>query len=136
MLVTTRSTFANQTPSKPNIATNSRRHFLLKLAATATAPVALGGRLLAQDTPPPVKLDENDPVAIALGYKADTNKVDQTKYPNHKPEQVCSNCVLVTPGSPEGEFIPCTAFQNKLVAAGGWCMAYVKKPEPAEAPKP
>lgn len=125
---------------------NSRRHFLRKLAISATAPAMLGGRLLAQDTPPasaptPVKLDEADPVAVALGYKLDTTKVDAVKYPQHKPEQHCSVCALVTPGSPAGDFIPCTAFQNKLVAANGWCMAFVKKPEtpaapPAEAPKP
>ncbi|RPJ35603.1 MAG: hypothetical protein EHM17_02125 [Verrucomicrobiaceae bacterium] len=113
---------------------NSRRHFLSKLAFAA--PIALGTRLAAQDTPPPVKLEETDPVAMALGYKMDTNKVDQTKYPQHKPEQRCDGCALVAPGSPAGEFIPCTAFQNKLVAAGGWCMAFAKKPEPAEAPKP
>lgn len=113
---------------------NSRRHFLFKLAVTA--PVALGGRLLAQETPPPVKLEETDPVAIALGYKMDTTKVDQTKYPQHKPEQKCSNCALVAPGSAEGEFIPCTAFQNKLVAANGWCMAWAKKPDAAPVPKP
>lgn len=114
---------------------NSRRHFLLKLAATATAPVALGGRLLGQDTPPPVKLEETDPVAIALGYKMDTTKVDQTKYPQHKPEQKCADCALLLPGAPVADFMPCTAFQNKLVAAGGWCMAFAKKPE-AAAPKP
>jgi hypothetical protein len=120
---------------------NSRRHFLLKLAVTA--PAALGVGLLAQDTPPPaVKLEETDPVAIALGYKMDTTKVDQTKYPQHKPEQMCSNCALVTPGSAAGEFIPCSAFQNKLVSSNGWCMAWVKKPDappapaPAPAPKP
>lgn len=114
---------------------NSRRNFLLKLAVTA--PAALGGRLLAQEAPPPpVKLEETDPVAIALGYKMDTTKVDPVKYPQHKPEQMCSGCALVTPGSKEGEFIPCTAFQNKLVSSHGWCMAYVKKPDPAATPKP
>lgn len=122
----------------------SRRHFLYKLAISATAPAALGGRLLGQDTPapapapttPPVKLEETDPVAVALGYKIDTTKVDAVKYPQHKPEQHCSICALVTPGAPAGDFVPCTAFQNKLVAANGWCMAYVKKPDPVEAPKP
>lgn len=128
---------------------DSRRHFLRKLAISATAPAILGGRLLGQDKPaptpapatPPVKLEEADPVAVALGYKMDTTKVDQTKYPQHKPEQHCAGCALVAPGAPAGDFIPCTAFQNKLVAANGWCMAFVKKPEapaapPAEAPKP
>lgn len=117
---------------------NSRRLFLRKLAISVTAPAMLGGRLLAQDTPPaPAKLDEADPVAVALGYKMDTTKVDQTKYPQHKPEQRCVTCTLVAPGSPAGDFIPCTAFQGKLVAANGWCMAFAKKPEaqPTEAPK-
>jgi hypothetical protein len=122
---------------------NSRRLFLRKLAISATAPAMLGGRLLAQDTPPtttpaPVKLDEADPVAVALGYKMDTTKVEQTKYPQHKPEQHCAVCALVAPGAPAGDFLPCTAFQGKLVAANGWCMAFAKKPEaqPTEAPKP
>lgn len=113
---------------------NTRRHFLFKIAATA--PVALGGILLGQGSAPaPGKLEETDPVALALGYKADTTKVDKVKYPQHKPEQKCSNCTLLTPGYKEGEFLPCTAFQNRLVAANGWCMAYVKKPEAAAAPK-
>jgi hypothetical protein len=109
----------------------SRRQFLCKLAITAGAPLAIATRLSAAETPPPVKLDEADPVAIALGYKADTTKVDAQKYPQHKAEQKCSNCALVAPGAPAGDYIPCTAFQNKLVAANGWCMAYAKKPEPA-----
>lgn len=120
---------------------NSRRHFLYKLAISATAPAALGGRLLGQDKPAPAtapaKLEETDPVAIALGYKADTTKVDQTKYPQHKADQMCSVCALVAPGAPAGALLPCTAFQNKLVSSGGWCMAFAKKPEPAaKPPKP
>lgn len=115
---------------------NSRRHFLRKLAFSASIPAVLGGRLAAQEAPPPVKLEETDPVAIALGYKLDTTKVDAQKYPQHKPDQKCSGCALIAPGAPAGDFLPCTAFQNKLVAANGWCMAYAKKPEPAEAPKP
>lgn len=117
----------------PHHIMNSRRNFLFKLAVSASAPVALGGRLLAQDAPPPVKLEETDPVAMALGYKMDTTKVDAVKYPQHTAEQKCSVCALVTPGSPAGEFVPCSAFQNKLVASNGWCMAFAKKPEP---PKP
>jgi len=115
---------------------NSRRQFLFNLAISATAPIALSGRLSAQ-TPPPVKLEESDPVATALGYKMDSAQVDPQKYPQHKPEQVCSACALVAPGAPAGDFLPCTAFQGKLVAAQGWCMAFVKKPEaPTEPPKP
>lgn len=114
---------------------NSRRHFLRNIAISA--PVLLGARALAQDTPakpaPPVKLTEDDPVAMALGYKEDTTKVDSAKYPQHKPEQVCDNCALYTgkPGQPTG---PCTVFQNKLVTAKGWCATWALKPPAAPAP--
>ena len=60
---------------------NSRRNFLFNLAVSAATPALLCGRALAQ-TPPPVKLEETDPVAMALGYKEDTTKVDAQKYPN------------------------------------------------------
>ncbi len=108
---------------------NSRRNFLFKLAVSASAPVALGSKLLAQATPPPppAKVQESDPVAQALGYKEDTTKVDAAKYPNHKPDQKCSGCALYTgkAGDKEG---PCTVFQNKIVTADGWCATYAKKP--------
>jgi hypothetical protein len=107
---------------------NSRRQFLRNLAISVSAPVAIGSRALAQDTPPPPgKLEESDPVAMALGYREDTTKVDQKKYPQHKPEQRCDGCALYTgkAGDPSG---PCTAVGNKTVTAGGWCLAWAKKP--------
>jgi hypothetical protein len=115
---------------------NSRRSFLFKLAVTASAPVTLGGRLLAQaPPPPPVKLEESDPVATALGYKEDTTKVDAQKFPQHKPEQKCDGCALYTGKIGEASG-PCATFSGKLVTANGWCVAYAKKPEPAAPPKP
>ncbi len=105
---------------------DSRRRFLFKLAASASAPIALGSRAFGQ-APPPVKLEESDPVATALGYKMDTTKVDKAKYPNHKDDQVCTGCALFTPKAGE-EFAPCSAFGGKLVANKGWCAAYAKKP--------
>ena len=112
---------------------NTRRHFLFRLAVTASAPFAICDRLLAQNAPaaapqaPAVKLEESDPVATALGYKEDTTKVDAQKYPQHKPDQKCEGCALYTgkPGEASG---PCTAFQNKIVTANGWCAAFAKKP--------
>lgn len=104
----------------------TRRHFLLGLAVTTTAPIALCGRVLAADAPP-VKLEESDPVATALGYKEDTTKVDGQKYPQHKPEQRCDGCALYTGKAGEASG-PCTTFQNKIVTANGWCAAFAKKP--------
>lgn len=122
---------------------NSRRRFLHQIAISA--PLLLGARSLAQETPaepaqpaPPVKLTEDDPVAMALGYKADTTEVDAAKYPQHKPGQICEGCALYT-GKPGEPFGPCTVFQNKLVAAEGWCATYAPKPPatpPAPAPAP
>ena len=106
---------------------NSRRNFLRSLVASAGTPVLLAGRALAQAPPPPVKLEESDPVAIALGFKLDTATVDGKKYPQHAIEQKCSGCALYQekPGDSAG---PCTTFGNKLVPAAGWCVAFAKKP--------
>lgn len=109
---------------------NSRRNFLFKLAVSATTPALLCGRALAQ-TPPPVKLEETDPVAMALGYKEDTAKVDGAKYPQHKSDQKCDGCALYT-GKAGDATGPCSAFGGKIVTAGGWCAAYAKKPDPVK----
>jgi len=115
---------------------NSRRHFLRKLAIST--PLFFGARALAQDTatpaapaaPAPIRLTEDDPVAMALGYKEDASKVDAAKYPQYKPEQHCEGCALYTGKVGEAEG-PCTVFQNKLVHAKGWCATYAPKPPAA-----
>jgi len=73
-----------------------------------------------------VLLDENDTMAKNLGYRHDTNAVDRDAYPNHSPEQLCSNCkiYLGQPGDPQGA---CTIFPGKAVKASGWCSAWVAK---------
>lgn len=86
----------------------------------------LASRALAQ-SPPPVKLEETDPVAMALGFKFDTTKVDGTKYPMHRVDQKCVDCTLYQEKAGETSG-PCTTFANKLVPAAGWCVAYAKKP--------
>ena len=103
---------------------NSRRNFLFSLVATTGIPAALAGRAIAAN--PPGKLEESDPTASALGFKLDTTKVDSKKYPRHTVEQKCSTCTLYKEQG--GNIGPCTAFANKLVPAGGWCLAFAKKP--------
>lgn len=109
---------------------NTRRDFLSKLAVSAALPALWCGNAFAQ-APPAVKLEETDPMAIALGYKEDTAKADGTKYPNHKPDQKCSGCALYQgkPGDANG---PCAAVGLKLVMAGGWCSVWAKKPDPVK----
>jgi hypothetical protein len=102
---------------------HSRRHFLLGFAAGAPALLAIRASAAEE----PVKLTEDDPTAKALGYKEDTTKVDQTKYPMHKPEQRCDGCALYT-GKAGEDSGPCSAVGNKIVTAGGWCMVFAPKP--------
>ncbi len=100
----------------------NRRQFVVQLSVAGGAAVA-GTRAFAQAGP---LLPETDPQAVALGYKADTTKVDAKKYPKHEASQVCSNCSLYQ-GKPSDAAGGCTLFAGKQVAAKGWCSAWVKK---------
>ena len=103
--------------------TNSnRRTFMLHVAATGAVLCAAQAR--AQTT---AKVDEADPQAVALGYKADGSKVDAAKYPKHVAAQTCASCQLFQ-GKPGDASGPCTLFALKQVPAAGWCSAWVKKP--------
>jgi hypothetical protein len=103
--------------------TLDRRDFIqLGIAVAVTAPLAVGAAQAA-DLP---KLSEDDPTAKALGYKHDTNAVDQAKFPNHKPDQHCANCKLVQ-GEAQDGWIRCQLFPGKLVNTNGWCAGWVKK---------
>ena len=99
----------------------ARRTFLRSTVA-AGAAIPLAGIpivTLAQD-----KVSEDDPAAAALGYKHDTNAVDSAKFPQHKPEQNCSNCRLYSASGEEG-WGNCGIFPGKLVNSNGWCSAWV-----------
>ena len=82
----------------------------------------LAGNVMAQGA----MLAETDAQAVALGYKADSTKVDAKKYPKHAAEQKCSNCALYT-GKADAASGPCGIFPGKAVSSKGWCSAYVKK---------
>jgi hypothetical protein len=108
-------------------ATNRRRFIQLVVLGAAGAPLA--GALLAprsaqaQELP---HLEESDPTAAALGYRHDTTKVDQAKYPAHTNEQACANCNLLQ-GKDGDAWRPCAIFPGKAVGSQGWCAAWVKK---------
>lgn len=61
-------------------------------------------------------LSEEDPMAMALGYKM-TSEVA---------EQKCSNCQLYQ-GQDGDQVGACAIFPGKLVAADGWCKSWVVK---------
>ena len=100
--------------------TTSRRIFMMTVAAT-------GAALTTQFAVAQAKMvDEKDPQAAALGYVADTTKVDATKYPKHAATQMCSNCALYA-GKPTDAAGGCPLFAGKQVAGKAWCSAYAKK---------
>ena len=102
--------------------TTNRRVFIVQVAAGSSVLVA--SHAIAQAPAP--KVDEKDPQAAALGYAADSTKVDVKKFPKHTAEQKCGGCQLYT-GNPKEVSGPCPLFAGKQVTAAGWCSAFVKK---------
>ena len=99
---------------------NNRRTFIVNLSLGSG--LALSGHVFAQGA----LVAETDPQAVALGYKADTTKVDAKKYPKHQVAQKCSNCALYQ-GKPTDAAAGCPLFAGKQVAGPGWCTAWAKK---------
>ena len=100
---------------------NSRRHFIRQISVAGT--VLAAGHTFAQT---PAMLGETEPQATALGYKADTTKVDKAKYPKHVATQACKNCQLYA-GKATDKAGNCPLFAGKQVAGDGWCSAWVMK---------
>lgn len=107
----------------------TRRRVIRILAATPV--VALGLRALPAMAQAQ-QLAEDDPQAVALNYKHDASTVDAGKFPNVTAGgpggtmQKCNNCQLIQ-GTDGEAWRPCPIFGGKLVAAEGWCSAYVPK---------
>ena len=101
---------------------SSRREFIGRLVpATALMLLSQGAGAAA-----PLRLEESDPTATALGYRREASKVDPKKYPTFAANRICGNCQLYA-GKPAEVWGPCGAFGGKLVSAKGWCAAWVKK---------
>jgi hypothetical protein len=99
---------------------SNRREFIVQVSLGSSA--LLAGSAFAQGA----MLSETDPQAVALGYKADTTKVDKTKFPKHTAAQKCNNCALYQ-GKATDKAAGCPLFAGKQVAGPGWCSAYAKK---------
>jgi secreted PhoX family phosphatase len=115
----------------------NRRQFIktsgMTLLVTATAPNLLQ-RVFAKEKSEPlppgaVAVSETDPVANAVGYKADVSKIDFKKYPKRKlPEaknQQCKTCALYTPVN--ASWGKCQLLASGLVTSIGWCGSWSKK---------
>jgi hypothetical protein len=97
-----------------------RRVFLLR---TVTGCLAIG---LTSISSAQVMVDENDPQASSLGYRADATKIDKAKQTKFVGGQACVNCALFQ-GAGGAAAGACPIFAGKQVAAKGWCTAYAKK---------
>ena len=99
---------------------SNRRVFMMQAVTVATAVMA------ASEASAQAMLDEKDPMAAGLGYKADATTVDKTKNPKFAAGSHCSNCALYlgAAGSAAGG---CPLLAGKQVSAKGWCTAYAKK---------
>ena len=92
-------------------------------SASAVSALAVTTATRAQ-APSPVL--ETDPQAQALGYTADSTKIEVKKHPNYAANQRCGTCVLF--GGKTGDSSgSCTVFNNNLVASKGWCGAWTQR---------
>ncbi len=111
----------------------SRRTFLKNTTGLAAIPLL---NLLGSQSAwaaGEVKIAEDDPLAIAFGYKHDAEDVDIEKFPKRAApanemflageDQFCDNCGQYA--ETEAGWGTCTIFPGKLVAAKGWCNVWV-----------
>ena len=102
---------------------SNRRTFVIQ--SVVGAGVLASTRLVQAQTAAPL-VQETEPQAVALGYKADATKVDKAKYPKFVAGQNCANCALYQ-GKPTDPAAACPLFAGKQVGAKAWCSAWAKK---------
>lgn len=95
----------------------TRRVFLITAAAPACIAASPAQAALK-------KVEENEPKALAVGYRHDTKKVDRVRYPKHQPTQNCTNCLAFAPANPDDEWGECDLMSDRLVFKDGWCSSY------------
>jgi High potential iron-sulfur protein len=103
-----------------NQPTNRRVFMMQAMSAAGIAAIATTASAQA------AMVNEADPQAVGLGYKADATKVDKTKQAKYAAGQVCGNCALFQ-GKASDAAGGCPLFAGKQVAGKGWCSAYAKK---------
>nr|WP_136250771.1 high-potential iron-sulfur protein [Ningiella ruwaisensis] len=93
---------------------NLDRRDFLKLSGTTLIGMTLGGVALRANAQEKLELD--DPTAVALKY-THNSEVEGAN---------CANCMYIQ-GEEGAEWRPCGIFPGKVVAADGWCSAWMKK---------
>ncbi len=110
--------------------TMNRRNFLVLSTCGAVASVAAAKTSLAQ-TPPTGPVQENEALAVAMGFYKDATKVDLKKWAKKAAadgkDQLCKNCQVFAADPTNKGMGKCTIFQMRLVPDAGWCNGWVKK---------
>lgn len=104
----------------------TRRRVMKAVLLGAAIPASLFVAA-ANGAAPLVPLDPNDAQAKALGYVAETSKVDAKANPTHKPDQTCARC-LQYQAKPKDKQGSCNIFPGKAVSSTGWCKVWTLKP--------
>ena len=99
---------------------SSRRVFMMQVATAASALVVVS------EASAQAMVDEKDPQAAGLAYKADGTKVDKAKNPKFVAGSNCANCALFQ-GKAGAAAGACPLFAGKQVSAKAWCSAWAKK---------
>jgi hypothetical protein len=103
----------------------SRRHFL-KSVGGAAAVSFIGINALESRAAGLEKLDESNPMAVAMKYVHDASAVSESLRPQK--DRYCYNCALYA-GSKDDEWAGCSIFPGKSVAGDGWCSVWARKQE-------
>lgn len=104
---------------------NRRR--LLGQGAAAIPLLTLGvPRTWAAEALP--KVEESHPTAKALSYVHDAS-TSPKRTSNAQQTQFCDNCIHYAASDDVPDWGTCAVLPGFLVAAKGWCMVWVVKPE-------
>jgi high potential iron-sulfur protein len=107
----------------------SRRHLLSIVVAAGSAATLDVFSAEGADgaAAAPVRVNEKDPLPVALGYVSDAKHVDTKASPIYQAGASCSSCSWYQgkPDDPAGG--PCTFFPGKLVDSHAWCRMWSKK---------
>ena len=95
-----------------------RRRWFIKLTATGLVVAPFANALLRGNAAAADLIKESDPAAVKLKYKADATKAPERT----NPAELCDNCLLYE--NKDSAYGTCSALENKLVAAKGWCTAW------------
>ena len=95
----------------------------------AASGAIIATSLVARPSMAADKVTEDDPTAVALGYKHDASQIDTGKWPKRAgdagAQQFCNNCALY---QDQGDgWGACSIFQGRLVNGNGWCNAWIGK---------